>query len=297
LADLLENEGFQTGALASAGGVVVVALVALLVGGGPRRNPWAGLVFAGATLVGLDHQDMLPDDLVTALAVLAVGALVGEVLSRTVVDGTLSLAIQAVVVAPGAWLVAKAAEVDDPTWVTPALLVVIIAGSALAADFDRWVAADGGWTTGLSPVLLAVTVGGVWVTVPETQHAVVLAGAAVPVALLGWPRPFASLGVTGSALAVALVAWTSAVDGVGRHGAIVGGLACLGMFLLGPALRRYFGVRPDWPTLLVAHVVLVGLCSRVAGLRSDAATALVLAAAAYIGIGALTCAWSRRQRI
>lgn len=290
IADLLDNDGFRDGVLYAAGGVVVVALVALLVGGGPRRNPWAGLVFAGAALAGLDHQSMLPDDLLTGLGVLAIGGLLGELFGRAAFSQLWGLLISAGAMLPGATLVANSAEIEDPGWVTPTLLVVIAVGAALAADFDRTIGTGKGGLSGLPPVLLAVTMGGVWATVPETQHAVVLVGAAVPVVLLGWPRPLASLGGTGAALTVGTIAWVTAVDGVARPGAVVGGFACLGLFVLEPLLRRIGaadvvvpdgGVRP-LVVLVGAHLVLVGLSSRVAGLSTSAVEALAFVALAYI---------------
>lgn len=290
LADLLDNDGFRDGVMYAVGGVVVVALVALLIGGGPRRNPWAGLVFAGAAIAGLDQQSMLPDDLLTGLGVLAIGGLLGEILSRAAFSHLWGLIISAAAMLPGATLVANSAEIEDPGWVTPALLVVIVVGAALAADFDRTTEVGQGWLSGLPPVMLAATVGGVWATVPETQHAVVLVGAALPVALLGWPRPLASLGGTGAALAVGTIAWVTAVDGVARPGAVVGGFACLGLFVLEPFLRRIRvadvvvpdgGVR-QFVVLLGAHLALVGLSSRVAGLSTSAVEALAFAALAYV---------------
>jgi hypothetical protein len=56
-------------------------------------------------------------------------------------------------------------------------------------------------------------------------------------------------------------------------------------------------VHLDGPTLLVGHVVLVGLCSRVAGLSDGAGTALAFSVLAYLAVGAGTLAWSRWPRI
>ena len=199
--------------------------------GGPRRNPWAGLAFAGATVAALDDRSML--------------------------DGV----------------------PDGLGWVVPAMVGVIVVGGLLVTDFDR---RAGGW----GPVLLAVTMFGVWVTVPETQHVVVLMGAVLPIGLLGWPKPLASLGIPGAVVATGVVAWGVAVDGQGRPGAVVGGFACLGIMVVEPVVRRVIRRRATDPLVVVAaHVVLVAWCSRVAGLQDSAGVALVLVAVGYVAAG------------
>jgi hypothetical protein len=110
-------------------------------------------------------------------------------------------------------------------------VVATVVGGALVADCDR------SWgRRGLTPVLLAVTVLGIYGTTPDTEHARVLAGVALPIALLGWPRPLASLGAAGSSVATALVSWTAVVDGLGRPGAVAGAIAGLGPHAPGHAV-------------------------------------------------------------
>src|SRR5690606_32918712 len=82
---------------------------------------------------------------------------------------------------------------------------------------------------GVGPVLVAVTVAGVYLTVPDTEMATVLLGAALPAAALGWPFAWGRLGGGGALATVAVVAWTVALDGRGRLGSVVGGVACLGL--------------------------------------------------------------------
>jgi hypothetical protein len=153
----------------------------------------------------------------------------------------------------------------------------------------------------VTPVLLAVTTFGVWVTVPETQHVVVLMGAVLPVAAVAFLRP-TWLGIPGAFAAVAVIAWVVEVDGQARDGAVVGSLACLGLLLLEPVLRRtglvphvepapergsslpLSGAGSGWMTPIV-HTVLVAWCSRVAGMQSSAAVALGLVAVGYVVAG------------
>ena len=80
----------------------------------------------------------------------------------------------------------------------------VVAG-ALLADFDRR------RRDGLALPLWAVTVAGVWATVPDVEAAVVVLGAALPPALLGWPGPLArgglvTLGLAGSLASAGLLA-------------------------------------------------------------------------------------------
>ncbi len=191
-------------------------------------------------------------------------------------------------------------DVDPGWWIVAALVL-----GALAADYDvprtrprkRELAPSFGGGFGATPVLLAVTVFGVWVTVPETQHVVVLMGAVLPVAAVAflWPT---RLGIPGSFAAVAVIAWVVEVDGQARDGAVVGSLACLGLLLLEPVLRRAGLVPHDEPApertsklplsragSLVVHGVLVAWCSRVAGMMDSAVLAGALVVVGYVVAG------------
>jgi hypothetical protein len=174
----------------------------------------------------------------------------------------------------------------------------VAAAGALPADFDRRRA------DGLALPLWAVTVAGVWATVPDVESAVVVLGAALPPALLGWPGPLArsglvSLGVAGSLAGAALLVWVVATDGAGRPGSMVGGLACLGVLGVEPLARRLGGRGPGGPplpavALLAAHLVLVAFASRVVGRRETVAEALPLAVAELVVALAVAVAAMRR---
>jgi hypothetical protein len=178
-----------------------------------------------------------------------------------------------------------------------AVAAVAVAG-ALAADFDRR------RRDGLALGLWAVSLAGVWATVPDVESAVVVLGAALPPALLGWPGPLArsglvALGVAGSLAAAALLAWVVATDGTGRPGSMVGGLACLGVLVVEPLARRLGGRGPGGPplpavVLVAAHLVLVAVASRVVGRRGSVAEALPLAVAELAVALAVTVAALRR---
>ncbi len=170
-------------------------------------------------------------------------------------------------------------------------MLVLVVGAAAAAVRDDAVVGRVAVTVP-GAVLVAVTALGVWATTPDTEHAVVLAGVALPMALLGWPLSTrASLGAVGAESLTAIVSWTAAIDGSARSSAVLGGMACLGMLVIEPAVRRARRGpvsatavrRPSWPVAIVAlHVVLVLVCSRIAGLSDSAAVALAIIAAAYV---------------
>jgi hypothetical protein len=183
----------------------------------------------------------------------------------------------------------------DPALGWPALAASTAAVAAALAAFDRrW------GRLGLAPALLAVTAAGIWACVPDVEGPLVLAGAVLPMALLGRPGPLAgrwpgaaAFGMAGSVAVAAVVVWVVATGGAGRPGSVVGGLACLGVLLVEPAVRlldrRRRGPldpvagRPGLAgAALAAQLVLAGFASRVAGRPEGVAAALGLAA---IGLG------------
>jgi hypothetical protein len=311
LEDLLGDDGFRTGVVAAAVAGVVVALAAGLIV--RRRLPWAGLAFGAAVLAAMATRrselsevaadataDVATGAAVLALGVGAAGALIALWAPRAR-SGPWGSALRVLAAVPGAVIVATAAATDRPGWAFPAVLAVTVIGGELVARCDG---AHGG--AGTPPVLLAVTACGVYVTTPDTEHAAVMLGAALPLALLGWPRPLASLGTAGSFVTAALVAWIVVLDGAGRDGAVVGALACLGMLVVDP-VGRWIAARsragPGTPPisarradllLVVGHIALVLVCSRVAGLRTSAAVALAIAAVAYVVAASGWAAVARR---
>ena len=83
--------------------------------------------------------------------------------------------------------------------------------AVVLADFDvRW------RHRGLGPVLLPVSLLGVYATVPDTEMALVALGAALPLSLLGWPVALASWGRAGAWAVAGSLVWVTASGGVGR---------------------------------------------------------------------------------
>ena len=177
--------------------------------------------------------------------------------------------------------------------------------AALLADFDaRW------RHRGLGPVLLTISLLGVYATVPDTEMALVAMGAALPLSLLGWPWPLAAWGRAGAWMAAGSLLWVVAFGGVGRGSAVVGGIACLGLLAVEPIARRLHPGRrsvlsrlPGGPLgALVAAAVqlpLVYVASRVAGTRPSVAAAAVLAmagGAVAVGLALVATGRAREDR-
>jgi hypothetical protein len=179
----------------------------------------------------------------------------------------------------------------------------IVLGGACVASFDARHSARG-----LGPPLFALATAGVYFTVPDTEHALVLIGAALPLALSSWPVPLTRLGSGGAYAATGLLAWTAATDGVARPASIVGGMASLGLLLAEPVGRAIGrpglrpGARPSpidhlpktrlaalW--IGVAQLCIVLITSRVAGLRGQLASAVLISASVLTTV-AIVCAFA-----
>jgi hypothetical protein len=248
----------------------------------PLPMPVLGLVGAVAAVFGLRSTDYWTGDLLLGLVALGAGGAAITVLGRYFEAPLLAGAVLAV---PGALLTAAAVDANPLDWVQPFVVVAIVVAAATVADFDNYQS-----RTGFGPVFLAVTALGVYWTVPDTEEAAALVGAAIPLALLGFPRPLATLGRAGAFAMVGVVIWLAAVDGRGRASAVVGATACLGVMLLDPVLDRVLpsrhehNVRP-WtlfPFLVTGiHVGLVVVESRIAGTQSSLGAAVVITIVAF----------------
>src|SRR5205085_2473471 len=160
--------------------------------------------------------------------------------------------------------------------------LVVIVACPLVGGFDRHFGAAG-W----SLPFYAISVAGVYFTVPDTERALALLGVAIPLALLGWPVAFASLGSGGAYAAVGALIWTAASESSGREASFVGAIGCLGLLVADPmarALGRRRASLLDFVPRRASSVVFVGaihlglvfIASRIAGLRNSVAEATVI---------------------
>jgi len=262
-------------------------------GSAPRPIAIAGLLFAGAALAGYQRTGHLVVGLAVAVALLAVGGLISD-LARLPLVPRMLLAV------PGAIVLAERSALPDPGWVRVFVAFVTVVGAGLVADLDRRNA-----QSGLGPVMLAVTMFGLYESVPDPDFALLLVGAALPLVLLGWPVPLARVGGSGAAAASGFLAWAAAVGGRGLLSAVVAGTACLGLFVIEPVahllLRRRRSVlerlpQRRWVPVFVGLVQLslAAASTRIAAWGRSPLEAGEITAVSLVLAVVLACAFSAR---
>ncbi len=277
--DLMASDAFWLGLALGATGLFVGWLVVVLW---PklRQPPIAGAFYSAAVLFVLWVEFDAPVSMIGGCAVMVGGILLGtEIWDRAL--GAL----------PGAAMVVFLGDAGSRA--AGVVVVVSIAlGAALVVDFDHAYR-----RTGVAIPLLAGSVFGVLVTVPDTERAFALVAVALPLIFLGWPKPAASLGA-GIAAAIGAIGWVSGLAGQARPGAAIGALAGLGLMLGEPigrrlrrnrpsALSRLSGAGPGRALIVIAiHGVLVFGATRIAGLQENALPAIGLALP-FLAVGAL----------
>jgi hypothetical protein len=280
LTDIIDRPEFRAGLRWGLGLTALVAVVGLIsVRLFRRPAPVAGLVVATALAKGMAESNGLPSNVSRGLVYLAFAGLSAGVLASIWPPLAYTGLLFAI---PGAQLLTTNTELPQVSWVAPLVVVTVAVGGTLVADFDRRYH-QRGW----SVVMFAISVVGVYFTVPDTERALVLLGATLPILLLGWPFALASLGTVGAYPAVGTLAWIAAYEGLGRRSSIVAGVACLGLFVSEPLARilrwgasTIFDALPRrfWTVVPVAagHLVLVFVASRIAGLRTVVGQTVVI---------------------
>ena len=266
LTDLLTRAEFLTGV-----GAGIVALM-ILYAFGPLRNHRAGglwaWLLAGAGVVWIHFQVGRRLSLVLALAVLGVG---GWLLDRTRgrTDHAAWKVVAWVSILVGAYLFSARSGLPAMGWLRVAAPTVAVV-SALA--IRRWDETDRIQYLGM---LFAISAFGIWATVPDTEGARMLLGAALPMAL----GTFSSIGGSargGGAFAITgLAAWIVALGGETRPASIVGGWACLGLIVAVPLILPNRSIARLKPWVVIAiHTGVVVVAARVIGLQESLAVAL-----------------------
>jgi hypothetical protein len=220
----------------------------------------------------------VPAELLAGLGLLGGAGLVARVFST-------SLALNVVMAVPGALLLVSSIPAAGQPWAAWLLFGSVVVGGPLTAMTDSRLSGPA-----LGPLLLALSVAGVYVDVPDTEEMLVLAGVIAPLLLIGWPLRLSTIGSAGSHMIVGLLAWAAAWGGIGRPASIVGAMGCLGAFLLVPFAARGRAIASPraLSLLVVVHTVAVGVCSRVAGFRTDPRlAALIVVGALLLGLLAI----------
>jgi hypothetical protein len=163
---------------------------------------------------------------------------------------------------------------------------VLLGLAMLSGTLGRWP---------IDPLLWIVTLGGVYVTVPDTELAIVAFGACVPVllwaAVAGPTRradgggPVAVLEGVLAAAALMAVLVIAASGGIPRPASLIGSLGCLGVLIVpgfAGAGRRHLRDARDAGPVLLLHVVVVLVASRIAGLQADVPFAVAVVGAGVV---------------
>jgi hypothetical protein len=208
--------------------------------------------------------------------------------------------VQPLAALPGAAWLAFGAPVTEFLWVRILMVVLIPVAGFLIGEFER--RHD---RLGLGVIFFTLAVLGMFSAVPDTEQALTIGAAAVPLTLLAWPKVAASVGTEGAYAAVAIFLFVTAEGGGARPPSIVGSAACLGFLLLEPlivalrpkALDLMAGIRRNWLGAVLASIpqfVLVVVCSRIAARFSAMLPAVIIILVAYaLAIGVALYAVSR----
>jgi hypothetical protein len=276
--DLLTRTDFQAGVIAGAAGLVVL----LAARNDERPSKWWGEMIVVATVAAGWLTQGRRLGLLLGVLTLWIG---GRLVDRKDRE-SLKIAGSVLIVA-GACLIAWRGGFEI-SWL-PLLTAVAILASGLA--FSRW---SDRLPQNVLGTMVAITAFGVWVTVPETEQARILLGAALPLAVATLPPVNARLSHGGAFALAGVIAWIVAIGGEARPASIIGGWACLGAIAFLPLARPDASrVIKDRPILVIGlHAVFVLIASRVIGLWESATMALIavlfVAVGALLAIGAVT---------
>jgi hypothetical protein len=198
--------------------------------------------------------------------------------------------VRVIVGAAAGWLVVDAMQrASGPSWrvwVAMAALALVALG---APRLDVW--AGRGITSGVA----FVTVAGLYLGPPETE---VIVGLALALGVLWAAEATGRARLDGliAMLLGVLVVWAAIWGAVGRPGAVVGGVAMLGLLLVGPLALSVPGPGPGLPrpwdaaALVLLQLFFVVGVARTAALMDDGITAAGIAGAALALLALL--AWA-----
>lgn len=258
----------------------IVGGVALLFGLGWRLwrkepAPIVGLAAVFAAVMAMPLVRDLDPFLLAGLGLLALAG-VAFPWSRRLPILTVVLA------APGAWFIGLS-DLPQYGWTLWTMIAIVAVAGPVISWFDE---TDHG--SALPVLLFAVTVAGVWVTVPDTEEALVLLGAMTIPTLIAFPLRVGRLGPIGAHVLIGLIIWVVGWGGRGREGSIIGAIAGLGMLVAAPLAALAAGKESvtvntgSGMFLVVLHAVLVAVVTRIAGLREEALDAAVIAIPALL---------------
>ena len=245
-----------------------------------RLIPFGGLLLAVPLLiVNTDARD-LPTLAYVGFGLLAVAGAAVPFRMSSLVHGAAAI--------PGAALLAV--DVPDPGRGLMLLIpLLVVATHRFEEGHD--------YEPGITTMCATIAGGGAFLTVPDTEHMALVAGAGVAVGLLVLADPRLALHMSRSVWVGAFV-FSVALDGVGRATGVIGAIGALGLLLIDPVVRTNLSVHRGLLTYLptsgarqqilavaAIQTVLALFASRVAGLQMDPAIAIVLIAISSAATG------------
>ncbi|MFN8024868.1 MAG: hypothetical protein U0W40_00495 [Acidimicrobiia bacterium] len=233
-----------------------------------------------ASLVGLRVQQPVPFSLLLGVGLLALGAWAGRDAGAGILTAVAVLAgvVFLVVAVPDEW----------PTWIGVLVFLTALPMTPVVELRARK------WAR-LAPAALFLASAGAYVCVPDTEVLRPLV-ASLLVATVAAFVPGMAPADLGSGVVAGLLIWSVGIDGIGRPGSVVGGLACVAALALFPAFPTTSRPRPAWWIAAGVTVALVVWCARVAGFVHSAWLAALLAAAGFVVAG-LVLGVSRLGRV
>ena len=218
------------------------------------------MAFAGIVLAVLAFQFEVELSLYFSFGLLAIGGWLVDVADS--VDGrsqakAVKIFAWVLLVAATFWLMATVAFPDE-TWVLVAFPFVVLAIGMAVRTLNQPPISE------LLGVMFAVSIFGVWVTVPETDMIRVLLGVSIPLALVTLPVIRGRVTGAGAFALMGLIAWLTVDGGSARPVSIIGGWAAMGLLPLIPLVGLHRR-SPRRGPILGLHVIAVVLASRVVG--------------------------------
>ncbi len=265
----------------------VVAAIAIFIGLAlARRMGWLAIAPIAGFVLALPLAVVTTDAQPQAMWGLA--GLVALVVTGRVVPDSLAPALKGLASLPGAVLL----SITQPLGTGAIIVLGVPLLVAAVARFE-----DGhDYEHGLSAICAAVAGGGAFLTVPDTEHTALLAGAGVIVGVLVIAQPGVTLGSSMFVWAGAFL-WAVAIDGEPRTTGLIGAIGALGLLLIDPITRAFVpvvrGLLTYLPTTGDRNQVLAvaGLqtgialiASRIAGLQESVAVAVVILLVTFIAV-------------
>jgi hypothetical protein len=267
LIDLLTRPEFLNGVWLGILGLVTLVAIKRFTRG---QYGW-GVVLACAVVAGIQTEISWQPELLVGIGLMGVGGWlrgIARQCSKRKSQGRFIVAWLLIIT--GAVLASRLGQDFQHSWVAP---VTALSAAAIGWSLSKWENRPD--RSALGP-LFAVSAFGIWTTVPDTDLARILLGAALPMAFATTPLLAARVFSTGGFALGGTVASLPLWGGEQRPASVVGAWACIGMIALVPLTARLLGTQriAMWQ-LAGLHIIAVIVAARVIGLWDRAIVAAI----------------------